>query len=286
MGALLARAPRSTWRSFPRTAESVNRARRFSLGILMEEPEIDQAHLDSVMIAVSELVTNAVRHTDGSLLYAGIAALPRWTHVFVEDLLPKVPAPVPIGETGPDGVDDLSLSGRGMAIIDALTERFQFVVREDGKTAHAVVLRTDVALVDQEQKVLDRLARVILRDRPARHRFVAQEGGRRTNMATAPVTLPVSDPHDELLRPREVAEIFGVRPATVARWAREGKLTPWRTPGGHRRYSHAAVRGVLARMLEPNEDERRLGPPGGPSVPKETRDGVHGGGAHHDALVR
>jgi excisionase family DNA binding protein len=40
--------------------------------------------------------------------------------------------------------------------------------------------------------------------------------------------------HDQLLRPREVAEIFGVRTTTIARWAREGRLTPFRTPGGHR----------------------------------------------------
>jgi excisionase family DNA binding protein len=51
---------------------------------------------------------------------------------------------------------------------------------------------------------------------------------------------------EDLLRPREVAAIFGVRTATLARWARDGRLTPLRTPGGHRRYSRAAVRDVLA----------------------------------------
>jgi hypothetical protein len=34
-----------------------------------------------------------------------------------------------------------------------------------------------------------------------------------------------------VLRPREVAALFGVRPSTIARWAREGKLTPLLTPG-------------------------------------------------------
>jgi len=37
---------------------------------------------------------------------------------------------------------------------------------------------------------------------------------------------------DDLLRPREVTELFGVRTSTIARSAREGKLTPLRTPGG------------------------------------------------------
>jgi excisionase family DNA binding protein len=57
---------------------------------------------------------------------------------------------------------------------------------------------------------------------------------------------------DELLRPREVAEIFGVRPTTIARWAREGKLTPLRTPGGHRRYKRSGIRALLTKDAEPN----------------------------------
>src|SRR3954467_3900558 len=51
---------------------------------------------------------------------------------------------------------------------------------------------------------------------------------------------------DDLLRPREVAHMFGVRPTTVARWAREGRLTAARTPGGHRRY----LRGEVQKMLD------------------------------------
>jgi hypothetical protein len=42
-------------------------------------------------------------------------------------------------------------------------------------------------------------------------------------------------PDDDLLRPREVAEIFGVRAATIARWAREGRITPLRNRGGAER---------------------------------------------------
>jgi excisionase family DNA binding protein len=53
------------------------------------------------------------------------------------------------------------------------------------------------------------------------------------------------DSRDDLLRPREVAELFGVRPVTIARWAREGRITPMFTPGGHRRYRRAALRGLL-----------------------------------------
>jgi len=63
--------------------------------------------------------------------------------------------------------------------------------------------------------------------------------------------------HEQLLRPREVAEIFGVRTTTIARWAREGRLTSFRTPGGHRRYSREAVVRLLAQDATPDEAERQ-----------------------------
>lgn len=63
---------------------------------------------------------------------------------------------------------------------------------------------------------------------------------------------------DDLLRPAEVAELFGVRPPTIARWAREGRLTPFLTPGGHRRYSRAGIRKLLQIETAPNEAEQRL----------------------------
>jgi excisionase family DNA binding protein len=63
--------------------------------------------------------------------------------------------------------------------------------------------------------------------------------------------MPANNP-DDLLRPREVAEIFGVRTATIARWARQGRLTPLRTPGGHRRYARAGILDV--RAAEPYEE--------------------------------
>lgn len=64
------------------------------------------------------------------------------------------------------------------------------------------------------------------------------------------------DSPDELLRPREVADLFGVRTATIARWAREGRLMPFRTPGGHRRYSRDAIRRVLAQDTAPGKADR------------------------------
>ena len=50
---------------------------------------------------------------------------------------------------------------------------------------------------------------------------------------------------EELLTPGEVAELFGVDPKTVSRWADAGKLAALRTLGGHRRYRSREVRALL-----------------------------------------
>lgn len=54
-------------------------------------------------------------------------------------------------------------------------------------------------------------------------------------------------PDNRLLTPAEVAAMLRVDPKTVTRWARGGKLSSIRTPGGHRRYSESEVRGFLSR---------------------------------------
>jgi excisionase family DNA binding protein len=50
-----------------------------------------------------------------------------------------------------------------------------------------------------------------------------------------------------LLTPKEVAELFGVDPKTLVRWAAQGRIAPaqW-TLGGHRRYAGAEVARLLA----------------------------------------
>ena len=50
---------------------------------------------------------------------------------------------------------------------------------------------------------------------------------------------------NRLLTPAEVAAMLRVDPKTVTRWARAGKLSSIRTPGGHRRYSESEVRVFL-----------------------------------------
>jgi excisionase family DNA binding protein len=52
-----------------------------------------------------------------------------------------------------------------------------------------------------------------------------------------------------LLRRSEVAEMLGVTPNTVSRWAREGKLPSVATLGGHRRYEVDVVEELLKGSL-------------------------------------
>jgi excisionase family DNA binding protein len=50
---------------------------------------------------------------------------------------------------------------------------------------------------------------------------------------------------EPLLTPAEVSKLFRVDPKTVTRWAKEGRLSSLRTPGGHRRYREREVRALL-----------------------------------------
>ena len=48
----------------------------------------------------------------------------------------------------------------------------------------------------------------------------------------------------------EVARVFEVSPATVARWTREGKLPFVRTLGGQRRYARDQINDLMRGCLE------------------------------------
>lgn len=51
---------------------------------------------------------------------------------------------------------------------------------------------------------------------------------------------------EELLTPSEVARKFKVDPKTVTRWAKAGKLTSFKTLGGHRRYKASEVEALIS----------------------------------------
>lgn len=58
----------------------------------------------------------------------------------------------------------------------------------------------------------------------------------------------------------QVARLFGVATETVIRWADEGKLAHFRTPGGQRRYRREDVETFLrVSGGEPPEPEAAVG---------------------------
>lgn len=70
-------------------------------------------------------------------------------------------------------------------------------------------------------------------------------------MAEKPQQTNRADFRDEptrLLTVSEVADLFGVSPKTVSRWAREGRIASVRTLGGHRRFREAQVRELLDQI--------------------------------------
>jgi excisionase family DNA binding protein len=64
------------------------------------------------------------------------------------------------------------------------------------------------------------------------------------------------DPPRYLL-PSEVADLLHVSPKTIRRWAKEGRLPFLRTLGGHRRYSEAEIRQLIADNTAAWENGRR-----------------------------
>ena len=65
---------------------------------------------------------------------------------------------------------------------------------------------------------------------------------------------------EAVLTPGQAALILGVDPKTVARYAREGKLSFFRTLGGHRRFNAAEIRALAeqrggVRTPDVEEDE-------------------------------
>ena len=75
------------------------------------------------------------------------------------------------------------------------------------------------------------------------------DGGRSDGETLAPAASSGDDGSGgELMTSGDVAQLFGVDPKTVARWADAGKLRALRTLGGHRRYRPDEVRALLDEL--------------------------------------
>lgn len=59
-------------------------------------------------------------------------------------------------------------------------------------------------------------------------------------------------PADKPLTAGQVANLFGVGANAVHKWAADGKLDCFRTPGGHRRFRPEDVNALLERTSQKN----------------------------------
>jgi excisionase family DNA binding protein len=66
---------------------------------------------------------------------------------------------------------------------------------------------------------------------------------------------PADRPQPERLALGPASRLLGVDPDTLRRWADEGRVSAFTTPGGHRRFERKALERLIAA--------RRTGPPGG-----------------------
>lgn len=88
--------------------------------------------IDPAGLALTELVTNVVRHVPDRRCGLLILRCPRGLRVEVSDGSAVLPEPVARGAVG-----GLAESGRGLLVVDAVTDRWGFEPRPDGggKTA-------------------------------------------------------------------------------------------------------------------------------------------------------
>ena len=65
----------------------------------------------------------------------------------------------------------------------------------------------------------------------------------------------ISDTNDRVLAPGQVADLFAVDPKTVTRWAKQGLLPSFTTPGGHRRYRWSDIEPHLRQGATQSDDD-------------------------------
>jgi anti-sigma regulatory factor (Ser/Thr protein kinase) len=116
---------------FPAVPESVGAARRFTRAALVRH-EIDPSIIDTAILLVSELATNAVVHATSTIrLRVGVGE-----EIRVEVLDASADAPV-AGDFGRDRE-----SGRGLAIVTTLADSWDWSPRPSGKVVWFALART------------------------------------------------------------------------------------------------------------------------------------------------
>ncbi|HEY8983775.1 MAG TPA: ATP-binding protein [Streptomyces sp.] len=115
--------------------ESASQAREFARRSVRDHvPDASEDHIDTVVLVVSELVTNSIRYGTrlGGLMHLTLDADGTRTRVEVLDSASEQPAPRPESE------QDIE-HGRGLIILDALCPDWGVIKKPTGKCVWAEV---------------------------------------------------------------------------------------------------------------------------------------------------
>lgn len=119
----------------PSRAESAATARRIASCVMLRQWQLPPQTAEYGVLLVSELVGNAVRHTGARVF--GLRMLRRrgWVRIEVRDPSRGLPCLMPVGE--------MDVSGRGLFLVDKLSDRWGVDLLPRGKTTWFEMRTTD-----------------------------------------------------------------------------------------------------------------------------------------------
>ncbi|MEU7184227.1 ATP-binding protein [Streptomyces kasugaensis] len=119
----------------PSRPESAGTARRLTASVLLEQWSLSPQLTEHAVLLVSELVGNAVRHTGARTF--GLRMLRRrgWIRIEVRDPSRGLPCLMPVHE--------MDTSGRGLFLVDKLSDRWGVDLLPRGKTTWFEMRVTD-----------------------------------------------------------------------------------------------------------------------------------------------
>ncbi len=110
----------------PSRPESAATARRLAQVVALRQWQLGPKVTEDAVLLVSELVGNAVRHTGARVFGLHMRRRPGWIRVEVRDPSRGLPCLMPVQET--------DISGRGLFLVDKLSDRWGVDLLPRGKT--------------------------------------------------------------------------------------------------------------------------------------------------------
>ncbi|MEU6573889.1 ATP-binding protein [Streptomyces sp. NPDC046805] len=110
----------------PSRPESAATARRLAQVVVLRQWRLSPKLTEDAVLLVSELVGNAVRHTGARVFGLRMRRRPGWIRVEVRDPSRGLPCLMPVQE--------MDISGRGLFLVDKLSDRWGVDLLPRGKT--------------------------------------------------------------------------------------------------------------------------------------------------------